>query len=121
MQGETNWDDERLVARFHARRMTLAMPVRLRPDSQVVGCVVAASPSFSMDAHSFRPGAQLHHLHRRDSAARNCALIRFLAQRLALPDSPLGNRDATLGRRRPEQPRFDAPPISWGAATKWTP
>ncbi len=43
MQGETNWNVKGSWRNWSSA-MTLAMPVRLRPDGQVVGCVVAASP-----------------------------------------------------------------------------
>lgn len=43
LQGETNWSVKGSW-RDSSSTMTLARPVRLRPDGQVVGCIVAASP-----------------------------------------------------------------------------
>ncbi len=43
MQGETNWNMKGSW-RDSSSAMTLAMPVRMRPDGQVVGCIVASSP-----------------------------------------------------------------------------
>lgn len=44
MQGETNWSVKGSW-RDASSSMTLARPVRMRPDGQVVGCIVAASPT----------------------------------------------------------------------------
>lgn len=45
MQGETNWN-VRGSWRDTSSVMTLGMPIRLRPNGEIVGCVIAASPVF---------------------------------------------------------------------------